>query len=91
MPIYCAYIVGLSATKMSGIDFDYGWQVLMSAESQNEWMILRLTCSAPWCILLALIVRDSRARPFLLTGNTGTTHRVHTRRAQTLQCAHPRC
>jgi len=34
-------------------------------------------------------VRDGLARPFLLTRNTGATHRVHTRRAQTLQCVYP--
>jgi hypothetical protein len=27
----------------------------MSAENPNKWMILRLTCSAPWRILLALL------------------------------------
>ena len=27
----------------------------MSVKSRNKWMILRLTCSAPWCILLALL------------------------------------
>jgi hypothetical protein len=27
----------------------------MSVKSQNKWMILRVTCSAPWCILLALL------------------------------------
>ena len=27
----------------------------MNVKSQNKWMILRLTCSAPWCILLALL------------------------------------
>ena len=28
---------------------------LMSVKSQNKRMMLRLTCSAPWCILLALL------------------------------------
>jgi len=27
---------------------------LMSVKSQKKWMMPRLTCSAPWCILLAL-------------------------------------
>ena len=27
----------------------------MSVKSQNKWMTLRLTCSAPWRILLALL------------------------------------
>ena len=27
----------------------------MSVKSQNKWMILRPTCSAPWCILLVLL------------------------------------
>jgi len=27
----------------------------MNVKSQNKRMILRLTCSAPWCILLALL------------------------------------
>jgi hypothetical protein len=30
-------------------------------------------------------IRDDLARPLLLARNTGTTHGVHTRRAQTLQ------
>jgi len=48
--------VFVSAMKMSSIDS--GLRVagpLMSVKSQKKWMILRLTCSAPWGILLALL------------------------------------
>ena len=42
--------VFVSAMKMSSIAGP-----LMNVKSQNKWMILRLTCSAPWYILLALL------------------------------------
>jgi hypothetical protein len=38
--------------------FDSGLRMagpLMSVKSQKKWMILRLTCSAPWSILPALL------------------------------------
>jgi hypothetical protein len=38
-----------------------------------------------------LAMRDRLARSLLLTRNTGTTHGVHARCAQTLQCVYPRC
>ena len=36
------------------------------------------------------VVRDGLATPLLLAGNAGATLGVHTGRAETLQCIHPR-
>jgi hypothetical protein len=41
--------------------------------------------------LINSAVRDGIARPFVLTRNTGTTHRMQTRRTQTLQCVYSQC
>jgi hypothetical protein len=41
--------------------------------------------------LVGPVVRDGLAHPFVLTRNTGTTHRMHTRRTQTLQRVHSQC
>src|SRR6266849_1974107 len=38
-----------------------------------------------------LAVHDGLTRSLLLTGNTGAALGVHIRRAQTLQCVHPKC
>jgi hypothetical protein len=53
---------------MSSIDFNYGWQVLMSIESQNKRMILRLTSSAQWCVLLALLSATASPAPSFSQG-----------------------
>ena len=36
---------------------------LMNVESQNKWMILRLTSSAQWCVSLALLSATPRPLP----------------------------
>ena len=74
----------------SGIGFDYGYE---SYDEHGKPEQLDALADAFGAVVRVggLAVRDGLARPFLLTRNTGTTHGLHTRRAQTLQCVHPRC
>jgi hypothetical protein len=51
--------------------FDSGLRMagpLMSVKSEKKWMILRLTCSAPWCILLALLAATLSPAPCFSQG-----------------------
>jgi len=64
---------------------------MMNMESQNNSWMLRADAFGAVVRIAGLAVRGGLARPFLLTRNTGATHGVHTRRAQTLQCVHPQC
>ena len=63
----------------------------MNMESQNNWMLLRLTLLARWCVPLALLSATTSPGSLVLTRDTGITLGVHARRAQTLQCVHPQC
>ena len=75
---------------MSGSGFDYGCE---SYDEHGKPEQLDASADAFGAVVrvAGLAVRDGLARPFLLTRNTGTTHGVHTRRAQTLQRVHPKC
>jgi hypothetical protein len=75
---------------MSSIGFDYACE---SSEEHRKAEQLDASADAFGAVVrvAGLAVRDGLTRPFLLTRNTGTTHGVHTRRAQTLQCVHPQC
>jgi hypothetical protein len=75
---------------MSGIGFEYGYE---SYDEHGKPEQLDASADAFGAVVRfgSLVVRDGLARPFLLTRNTGPTHGVHTRRAQTLQFVHPQC
>jgi hypothetical protein len=75
---------------MSSIGFAYGYETY-DEHGMPEQLDVSTDAFGAMVRVGGLAVRDGLARPFLLTRNTGTTHGVHTRRAQTLQCVHPRC
>jgi hypothetical protein len=72
---------------MSGIGFDYACE---SSDEHGKADQLDASADA-FRAAVRVAVRDGLAHPFLLTGDTGTTHGVHTRRAETLQRIHPQC
>ena len=75
---------------MSSIGINYGCERYDEHEKPEQ---LDASADAFGAVarVAGLAVRDDLARPLLLTRNNGTTHGVHTRRTQTLQCVHPQC
>lgn len=75
---------------MSNIGINYGWERYDEHGTPQQ---LDTSADAFGAVVrvAGLAVRDDLARPLLLTGNNSTTHGVHTRRTQTLQCVHPQC
>ena len=63
---------------MSRIGFDYGYESYDEHGKPEQQLDAPADAFGAVVRIAGLAVRDGLARPFLLTGNTGATHGVHT-------------